>query len=135
MSDSTEQAPEESRAVAPGTANGVESLVNGVPVVEPLDWKAIVPRIPRKPDAPPAAEMTISQAADYLDVPRSYIVKRVRGGELPCRVVKNRRRIPRAALEELKEKIFQRAKEAADEMSRIAQELGLYEEELGKKAQ
>ena len=130
MSDSTEQTAGASPPAEANPGNGVGNPANGVPADAPVDWKALVPRIPRKTDGPPPAEMTIGQAAEYLDVPRSYIVKRVRGGELPCRMVKKRRRIPKAALEELKEKMFQQAKIALDEMTQWSQDMGLYDDDF-----
>jgi excisionase family DNA binding protein len=71
--------------------------------------------------------MTTTQAAEFLDVSRPFVVKLVKRRELPCRLVGKHRRIPSAALLEYREKMFQRAKTAADEMAQTAQELGLYQ--------
>ena len=92
-------------------------------------YEAAVQRAIEESKRPLPEEMTLSQAADFLDVSREYILKRIKRGELPCRLVGKRRRIPSAALLEYNEKLFQRRKAAADEMSNIAQELGLYDEE------
>ncbi len=100
-----------------------------------MDWKALRAADPRKPDGPPPAEMTIGQAAEYLGVSPWYMIRRVRKGELPCRMVKKRPRIPKAALDEENERIFQRAKDGMEEMTRISEELGLYDDLLPKKEQ
>lgn len=71
-------------------------------------------------------EMTTTQAAAFLDVSRPFVIKLVDHGELPCRMVGKHRRIPSDALAVYKEKMFRRAKEAANEMTRIAEDSGLY---------
>ncbi len=71
--------------------------------------------------------MTTTQAAEFLDVSRSHITKLVKRGELPCRMVGRHRRIRTAALLTYRERLFQQAKKAADEMVRISEELGLYD--------
>ncbi len=111
----------------------VEIPVNGIPIIAPSDWKAVVPRVGRKADASPLAEMTIARAADYLGVPRAFVIKLIKKGELPCRMAGKRRRIPTPALEAQKEKMFEQAKKSWDEVSRMWQDLGVYEDELGKK--
>jgi excisionase family DNA binding protein len=77
----------------------------------------------------PSNEMTMSQAADFLDVPQSLLLKLIRRKELPSRTIDKRRYIPTSALMEYREKMYQRAKEAADEMAHSSQEAGLYERE------
>jgi excisionase family DNA binding protein len=72
--------------------------------------------------------MTTTQAAEFLDVSRPFVIKLVKRGELPCRMVGKHRRIPSAALLEYREKMFHQAKMAADEMTQMSQDLGLYEE-------
>jgi excisionase family DNA binding protein len=72
-------------------------------------------------------EMTTTQAAEFLDVSRPFVIKLIKKGELPCRLVGTHRRIPSAALVEYREKMYQRAKNAVDEMTRMSQDLGLYE--------
>jgi excisionase family DNA binding protein len=74
-------------------------------------------------------EMTTTQAAEFLDVSRPFLVKLVERGELPCRMVGTHRRIPSQALAEYRTKMFRAASAAADEMARISQDLGLYESE------
>ncbi len=75
--------------------------------------------------APLPEEMTLAQAAEFLDVSDLHLVRLIRRGELPCRKVGKRRRIPSAALVEYREKMFQRAREAAAEITRLSQEMGL----------
>jgi excisionase family DNA binding protein len=70
-----------------------------------------------------------TQAAEFLDVSRPFVIKLVRRGELPCRMVGKRRRIPTGALRDYKAKMFREARSAADEMTRMAQDLGLYDRE------
>jgi excisionase family DNA binding protein len=81
--------------------------------------------------------MTTTQAAEFLDVSRPFVIKLVQRKELPCRMVGKHRRIPTDALLQYKEKMFQQAKTAADEMAQLSQDLGLYdaEEPPTKKAQ
>ncbi|HTU17845.1 MAG TPA: helix-turn-helix domain-containing protein [Gemmataceae bacterium] len=74
-------------------------------------------------------EMTTTQAAAFLDVSRPFVAKLIQRRELPCRMVGKHHRIPTSALVEYREKMFQRAKEAADEMAQLSQEAGLYEQE------
>jgi excisionase family DNA binding protein len=73
-------------------------------------------------------EMTTTQAAEFLDVSRPFVIKLVKQGELPCRMVGKHRRIPSDALQAYREKMFQRAKSAVDEMAQLSQDLGLYGE-------
>lgn len=72
--------------------------------------------------------MTTNQAAEFLDVSRPFVIKLFERGELPCRMVGKHRRIPSAALEQYRERMFQRARRAADEMAHLAQQAGLYDE-------
>jgi excisionase family DNA binding protein len=71
--------------------------------------------------------MTTTQAAEFLDVSRPFVVKLIKRGELPCRMVGTHRRIPTDALSKYSEKMFQRARQAADEMTSLSLQLGLYE--------
>jgi len=80
-------------------------------------------------------EMTTTQAADFLDVSRPFVIKLIKRGELPCRMVGKHRRIPSDALLAYREKMFQQAKSAADEMARLSQEMGFYETDAPPKAE
>jgi excisionase family DNA binding protein len=75
----------------------------------------------------PAEEMTTNQAAEFLDVSRPFVIKLIKRGELPCRMVGKHRRIPAAALVAYKEKMFQQARNAANEMAEMSQAAGLYD--------
>jgi excisionase family DNA binding protein len=105
----------------------VEIMIDGVRVEVSPQLEAAVKRAPNELLRPPPAEMTTTQAAEFLDVSRWFVITLITRGELPCRIVGTGRRIPSTALEAYREKIFLRAKEAADEMTRMSQELGLYE--------
>ena len=74
-------------------------------------------------------EMTTTQAAEFLDVSRPFVIKLVQRKELPCRMVGKHRRIPTEALRAYREKMFQQAKTAVDEMAHLSQEVGLYDSE------
>jgi excisionase family DNA binding protein len=73
--------------------------------------------------------MTTTQAAEFLDVSRPFVIKLVKRKELSCRMVGKHRRIPTDALLAYREKMFQQAKTAADEMAQLSQDLGLYDAE------
>jgi excisionase family DNA binding protein len=104
----------------------VEILIDGARVEVPPELEAAVQRAYKGLfDLP--TEMTTTQAAELLDVSRPFIIKLTRQGELPYRLVGKHRRIPTAALLAYREKMFQKAKSAADELTQLSQELGLYE--------
>jgi excisionase family DNA binding protein len=108
----------------------VEIIVNGVRVEVSPELEAAVHRAYQGLVPPLPAEMTTTQAAEFLDVSRPFVIKLVQRGELPCRMVGKHRRIPSAALLEYREKMYRRAKSAADEMAQTSQDLGLYEAEV-----
>jgi excisionase family DNA binding protein len=115
----------------PDPTEQVEILVNGVPLeVDPL-FKAAVLRAYRAAKEPLPREMTTNQAAEFLDVSRPFVIKLVKRGELPCRLVGQHRRIPTAALKEYREKMLQKATADLDEMSRLLQEANIYHELQG----
>jgi excisionase family DNA binding protein len=111
----------------PGKGGPVEIFVNGVRVEIPPELEAAVQRAFRAADRPLPKEMTTTQAAEFLDVSRPFVIKLVKRGELPCRMVGTHRRIPSDAVRAYSEKMFQQARKAADEMVRISQESGLCE--------
>src|SRR5690349_18184144 len=100
----------------------IEIFVNGVRVEVSPELEAAVERAHQGLLQPQAAEMTTTQAAEFLDVSRPFVIKLVKRGELPCRMVGKHRRIPTGALRDYKEKMFREAKVAADEMTRNSQE-------------
>jgi len=101
--------------------------VDGIRVSLPPEAQAAMLRMYQGMSQPLPTEMTTNQAADFLDVSRPFIIKLIKKGELPCRMVGKHRRIPTAALVEQREKMFQRAKVAMDEMVRLNQEMDLYD--------
>ncbi|MCI0460283.1 MAG: helix-turn-helix domain-containing protein [Gemmataceae bacterium] len=105
----------------------IEIFVNGVRVEVSPELEAAVERAHKGLLQPHAAEMTTTQAAEFLDVSRPFVIKLVRRGELPCRMVGKHRRIPTEALRDYKAKMFREAKSAADELTQMSQELGLYD--------
>src|SRR4051794_28044067 len=120
-----------STPMPPAAESGDDQIdvhVNGVPVVVPADLKATIQRAIRMAGQPLPTEMTPSQAAEYLDVSRPFVIKLIKKGVLPCRMVGTHRRIPSPALVDYKKKMFVRAKEALDEMTRIAEEHRMYDD-------
>jgi excisionase family DNA binding protein len=114
-------------AKAPRRGGRVEVFIGGIRVDVSPELEAAVRRALKGSAVPLPREMTTTQAAEFLDVSRPFVIKLVKRGELPCRMVGKHRRIPGDALLAYWEKMFQRAKGAADEMARTSQELGLYE--------
>ena len=80
-------------------------------------------------------EMTTTQAAEFLDVSRPFVIKLTQRGELPCRLVGQHRRIPSEALLAYRDRMFQQARKAADEMAQLSQDSGLYDQEPRENAQ
>jgi excisionase family DNA binding protein len=113
----------------PRQAGGIEVTVNGVRVEVFPELEAAVHRAYKGLVRPSPKEMTTTQAAAFLDVSRPFVIKLIERGELPCRMVGTHRRIPGDALLAYREKMFQRARDAADEMARASQDLGLYDGE------
>ena len=112
---------------AAGQKSRIEILVNGVRVEVSPELEAAVHRAYKGVCQPLPAEMTTTQAAEFLDVSRPFLVKLIKQGELPCRLVGKHRRVPTAALVVHKEKMFRQAKTAAEKITQMSQELGLYE--------
>jgi excisionase family DNA binding protein len=117
------KAPEAAKNVAMG--GRIEVLINGVRVEVSPELEAAVHRAYQGMNRSLPAEMTTTQAAEFLDVSRPFVIKLIRQRELPCRMVGKHRRIPSASLLEYREKMFQQAKNAADEMTQLSQEQGL----------
>jgi excisionase family DNA binding protein len=109
-------------------ADQIEITVNGVPIKVSPELEEAVHRAHKGLLRPLPREMTTNEAADFLDVSRPFVVKLVQRGELPCRMVGKHRRIPTEAVVQYRERMFQQARRAADEMAQLAQEAGLYEE-------
>lgn len=74
---------------------------------------------------PSEAQLTTQQAADMLNVSRPYLIGLLEAGKIEYTKVGRHRRVPFKALMEYKRHSDQRARAAADEMSRLGQEIGL----------
>jgi excisionase family DNA binding protein len=112
-------------AEEPRQGDRIEILINGVRVEVSPELEAAVHRVYKGLSEPLPKEMTTTQAADFLDVSRPFVIKLVKRGELPCRLVGKHRRIPSDALLAYREKMFRQARKAADEMAQMSQDLGL----------
>lgn len=76
---------------------------------------------------PAETELTPNEAADYLNVSRTFVLKLMDTGQIPFRRVGSHRRILFGDLRDYEKSQRSRADAAMDEMARINQELGLYE--------
>lgn len=125
----------ERRSSGTGQTEKIEITVNGVhievsPELEDAVHRARNGLLRRLPE-----EMTTNQVAEFLDVSRPFVIKLIKRGELPCRMVGKHRRIPSGAAADYRKKMFQQARIAVDEMAQMSQDAGLYDDELPRKAQ
>jgi len=116
-------------------ADRIEITVNGVRIEVSPALEAAVNRAIQGASQSLPREMTTTQAADFLDVSRPFVIKLVTRGELPCRLVGRHRRIPTAALLDYRQRMFHHARQAADEMARLSQEMDLPADHRPRKAQ
>jgi excisionase family DNA binding protein len=75
---------------------------------------------------PDSAELTTQQAAEFLNVSRPYLIKLVETGEIPFRLVGTHRRVRFRDLREYKNRDDLQRRRAADELTQLSEELGLY---------
>ncbi|HSS24486.1 MAG TPA: helix-turn-helix domain-containing protein [Mycobacterium sp.] len=75
---------------------------------------------------PTHAELTTQQAAHMLNVSRPYLIKLVADGVIEYRKVGTHRRIQAASLRDYQRKMELDSKKAADELTELTEELGLY---------
>lgn len=77
--------------------------------------------------APLHAELTTVEAAELLNVSRPHLIKLLDRGELPHRMVGTHRRLKLIDVLAYRDEQDATAREALDEMTRQAEELGLYD--------
>jgi excisionase family DNA binding protein len=75
---------------------------------------------------PDSAELTTQQAADFLNVSRPYLIKLLESGEIAYRKVGTHRRIQFRDLREYKSRDDLKRRRAADDLTGLTEELGLY---------
>lgn len=75
---------------------------------------------------PSQAELTTQQAADMLNVSRPYLIDLLEQGRIPFRKVGRHRRITFEALLDYMRKDDAERRQAADDLTDLSQELGLY---------
>ncbi|BBZ50372.1 helix-turn-helix domain-containing protein [Mycobacterium heidelbergense] len=75
---------------------------------------------------PAHAELTTQEAADMLNVSRPYLIKLVEEGAIKFRKVGTHRRIQASSVREYQRQMELDSKKAADELTELTEELGLY---------
>jgi excisionase family DNA binding protein len=75
---------------------------------------------------PDLAELTTQQAAEFLNVSRPYLIKLLETGKIPFRLVGTHRRVRFRDLREYKNRDDLERRRAADELTGLSQDLGLY---------
>lgn len=76
----------------------------------------------------PQESLTTQEAADLLHVSRPYLIGVLDRGLIPYHRLKSHRRIRLEDLQAFREKLDAERQEALDEMTRLSQEAGLYDE-------
>jgi excisionase family DNA binding protein len=75
---------------------------------------------------PDSAELTTQQAADFLNVSRPYLIRLLEADEIPYRKVGTHRRIRFEDLREYRRRDDLKRRQAADGLTQLSEELGLY---------
>jgi excisionase family DNA binding protein len=75
---------------------------------------------------PDSAELTTQQAAEFLNVSRPYLIKLLETEKIPYRLVGTHRRIKFRDLRDYKNRDDLERRHAADELTQLSQDLGLY---------
>lgn len=75
---------------------------------------------------PDSAELTTQQAAEFLNVSRPYLIKLLESDQIPFRLVGTHWRIKFRDLREYKSRDDLERRRAADELTHLSQDLGLY---------
>ena len=75
---------------------------------------------------PDSAELTTQEAAEFLNVSRPYLIKLLESDQIPYRRVGTHRRIRFRDLRLYKSQDDLERRQAADELTQLSQELGLY---------
>lgn len=75
---------------------------------------------------PDHAELTTQQAADMLGVSRPYLIGILEQGGISYRMVGTHRRVRADSLREYSERMLSAQRSAADELTRLTAEAGLY---------
>lgn len=73
----------------------------------------------------PTKELTTQEAADFLNVSHSYLIKLIESGEIPCRQAGIQLRICCQQLMNYKQNIDERRRRVLDELTAQAQELNM----------
>jgi excisionase family DNA binding protein len=73
-------------------------------------------------------QLTTNQAADILGTSRQYLVRLLKRGDIPCVLVGSHRRVDFGELMAYKQRRALRREAALDEIARVSQELGFYED-------
>lgn len=74
---------------------------------------------------PTSMELTTNQAADLLNVSRSYVIQLIDAGKLPCRMVGTHRRVALTDALAVRDAMAARARRGLDDLAKLDQELGL----------
>jgi excisionase family DNA binding protein len=72
-------------------------------------------------------ELTVQQAADLIDVPRSHIIKSLKKGEIPFREIGKQRKIKLEEVLTYQQKLRTNRRKLLTEITQLSQELGLYD--------